>query len=66
MTISEQEEFAELGAFLGYVYLPCMAMYDREAPRGRFFIGNLLILGSPEDEIKTMLKHNPERLLNIV
>ena len=97
MTISEQKEFAELGAFLSYAYLPCMPMYDRQDPREivqmieavgtnycllfsdfgqtvnppvveglRLFIGNLLALGIPEDGIKTMAKHNPEKLLNIV
>lgn len=33
MTISEQKQLAELGAFLSYAYLPCMPMYDREDPR---------------------------------
>lgn len=97
MTISEQKEFAELGAFLSYAYLPCMPMYDRQDPREivqmieavgtnycllfsdfgqtvnppvveglRLFIGNLLALGIPEDGLETMLKHNPQKLLNVV
>jgi len=97
MTISEQREFAELGAFLSYAYLPCMPMFDRQDPREivpmieavgtnhcllfsdfgqilnppvveglKLFIGTLLALGIPEDGIRTMVKHNPEKLLNII
>ncbi len=96
MTISEQKEFAELGAFLSYAYLPCMPLYDRQDPREivqmikevdpkhcllfsdfgqtvnppvveglKLFIGSLLALGITDDEIKTMVKHNPENLLNL-
>lgn len=97
MTITEQKEFAELGAFLSYAYTPCMPMFDRQDPREivqmieavgtnhcllfsdfgqilnppvveglKLFIGNLLALGIPEDGIRTMVKHNPEKLLNLV
>lgn len=32
MTIEEQKEFADAGAYLSYAFLPCMPLFDRQHP----------------------------------
>jgi len=33
MTVDEQKELAEMGAYLSYAFLPCMPLFDRQHPR---------------------------------
>lgn len=96
MSIAEQKEFVDTGAYLSYAFLPCMPMFDGQKPTDiakmikevgpercilisdlgqiqnptvvegmRMYITHMLMAGLTEDEVRVMVKDNPQKLLNI-
>jgi hypothetical protein len=96
MSIQEQRELVEAGAYLAYAFLPCMPMIDGQQPAEiagmikevgaehailitdfgqvqnptvvegmRMFITHMLMASLTESEIRSMVKDNPQMLLNL-